>query len=294
MTALTVSRSLTAEQATGVLAIIDTVTDFDGRRPISDDTALRLTGDLTDEPVYHVLAEHDGDLAGYAILTPTSGPHEMVAEIAVAPSARHHHLGHALVAKLTELAPGKATTLWAHGHEAPAAALAESMGFRRSRVLHQLRRPLAGLPERPWPTGYTLRTYRPTDDAAVLAVNAAAFVDLPDQASWTLDDLAARRAQEWFDPDGFFLAQAPDHLAGFHWTKRHPGNLGEIYVLAVAPTDQGRGLAAALAVRGLEYLAAQGCTDAMLYVDETNQSALRLYERLGFTAYDVSVLYLQT
>ena len=49
----------------------------------------------------------------------------------------------------------------------------------------------------------------------------------------TQADLAARIAEPWFDPAGFFVALRGDTMVGFHWTKHHPGRLGEVYVLGV-------------------------------------------------------------
>jgi len=75
---------------------------------------------------------------------------------------------------------------------------------------------------------------------------------------WTLADLAAREAEEWFDPAGFFLAQRGGDLLGFHWTKIHSDGVGEVYVLGIDPSAQGLRLGPALLVRGLEYLAGRG------------------------------------
>ena len=48
---------------------------------------------------------------------------------------------------------------------------------------------------------------------------------------------------------------------------------------------------AALLLAGLHHLRAQGLTQAMLYVDSDNRSAISLYESLGFTRWDTDVLY---
>ena len=44
-------------------------------------------------------------------------------------------------------------------------------------------------------------------------------------------------------------------LLGFHWTKVHSADLGEVYVVGVDPAAQGRGLGATLTLVGLHHLA---------------------------------------
>jgi mycothiol synthase len=120
-------------------------------------------------------------------------------------------------------------------------------------------------------------------------VNSAAFVDHPEQGAWTRSDLEAREREPWFDPSGFLMAWRDAELAGFHWTKVHSDGVGEVYVIAVAPSAQGTGLGAVLLLRGLALLQARGCTEVMLYVDGYNTGAMRLYERYGFAAYDLDI-----
>jgi mycothiol synthase len=114
-----------------------------------------------------------------------------------------------------------------------------------------------------------------------------------------------REAEPWFDPAGFLLAVArsdehgEDTLLGYHWTKVHPATatdpaLGEIYVLGVDPDGHRRGLGSALSVAGLRHLKEQGLTTAMLYVDEDNTAAVKLYERLGFGVHATDVQYQRT
>jgi ribosomal-protein-alanine N-acetyltransferase len=57
----------------------------------------------------------------------------------------------------------------------------------------------------------------------------------------------------------------------------------EILMVAVAPSEQGRGLAGRLLARHLSRLAARGAKRVFLEVDEGNQPALKLYSRAGFT-----------
>jgi mycothiol synthase len=144
-----------------------------------------------------------------------------------------------------------------------------------------------------------------------VAVNAAAFADLPDQGSWTIDDLRVRESEPWFDPAGFLLAEreSDGELLGFHWTKVHgevrtddaPAGegahahdpIGEVYVLGVAPAAHGTGLGTALTLAGLRYLRARGLDQAMLYVDEANPRAIGLYRKMGFARWSTDVCFLR-
>jgi mycothiol synthase len=67
--------------------------------------------------------------------------------------------------------------------------------------------------------------------------------------------------------------------------------IGEVYVVGVDPAERGTGLGRALTVIGLRYLRSRGLFQVMLYVDETNIAAIRLYESLGFTHWDTDVMF---
>ena len=195
--------------------------------------------------------------------------------------------------------------VWAHGAASPVNAAAEQTGFRPVRSLLQLRRPLAGtdgpdLGDLSGPPGVTLRSFVPgADDAGWLAVNAAAFAHHPEQGGWTQADLADRLAADWFDPAGFLLAERDGELIGFHWTKVHPAAsgpageltpaMGEVYVLGVAPAAQGLHLGSLLLRAGLAHLRGLGLTTVLLYVDESNTAAVRLYRNLGFETFTTDV-----
>ena len=70
----------------------------------------------------------------------------------------------------------------------------------------------------------------------------------------------------------------------------HPA-IGEVYVVGVTPAAQGTGLGKALTVAGIRHLQHQGLHAVMLYVDADNIPAVSLYRRLGFTRWDVDVMY---
>ncbi len=287
----------------------------DGTGPVSEDVRLTLRPDQQVGSGRHLLAvaapgaEVSGPrraIVGYAHLG--GAPDSRQAEVVVHPGHRRQGIGRALATALTEALgdPPARLDVWAHGDLPPAAALAARLGFARTRVLFQLRRPLgagAPLPEPHLPAGVTVRAFVPgRDDEAWLAVNAAAFADHPEQGRWTLDDLALRRAEPWFDPRGFFVAERDGRLVGFHWTKVHevdetpppgtrPGPIGEVYVVGVLPGAGGAGLGRALTLIGLRHLQAEGLAAVLLYVDEDNERAVRMYTGLDFTVHTRDVSY---
>jgi mycothiol synthase len=263
-----------------------------------------------------VLTE-DGEVAGYAYLDPPAADAEVSGELMIHPDRRRRGLGRTLAAQVTAAAAGHALRLWAHGDLPGAAALARAEGFERFRALWQLRRPLREPPGPPLaqpalPAGRTLRTFVPgQDEDEWLALNARAFAKHPEQGGWTRHDLELREREPWFDPAGFFIATKDGVMTGFHWTKVHPPEpgtgpagtaspgapglespgLGEVYVVGVDPAEQGSGLGRALTLAGLHHLRNRGVDQAMLYVDEDNIPAIRMYEALGFTRAKVDAMY---
>ena len=301
-----------------MLALSRAASDADGAYPLSEHVVLHLRHG-GDAPAVHLIARNGGgQLVGYAHLDTTDVVEGPSAELIVHPMQRRRGLGRALVTATMRVAderdPRGRLRLWAHGDHPSANALALSLGFERARVLWQMRRSLfAEVPAPELPAGVALRPFRPgEDDQAWLEVNARAFADHPDQGRWTLNDLRIRMAEPWFDPVGFLLAvQADDgRLLGFHWTKVHgevhhcasragaPAHhhepIGEVYVLGVDPSAHGKGLGVVLTLAGLRHLRAQGLDQAMLYVDESNVRAARLYAKLGFARWSTDVAFRRT
>ena len=302
-----VRQRLARHEVAAILTLIGDATDTDGVAPLSEHVRLHLRrgGDVQD---YNLLAWSGDELAGYAHLDPTDAVEGASGEVVVASAHRGSGIGTALVTKLEELGDTGRLRLWAHGMHPAAERLARRMGFERIRALWQMRRSLyVPLPPVELPPDISVRTFVPgQDEEEWIRVNNAAFRDHPDQGRWTVEDLRMREAESWFDPRGFFLAERDGELVAFHWTKvhgvldhdhDHDGGhhehdpIGEVYVVGVHPSVQGQRLGPAMTLVGLHHLRGRGLGEAMLYVDEANTNAIRVYERLGFTRYDTDVLF---
>ncbi|WP_086665520.1 mycothiol synthase [Lentzea kentuckyensis] len=280
---------LTTDLAAEAGQLLAAAESTDGVAPVGEAVRLRMRPGATGSR--HLLARLDGELAGYAHvdLIGDSGGHQ-VAEFAVHPKYRHQGVGEALVTAL----PQESLRIWAHGGHPDAEKLAAKLGFRKVRELLRMRlRVESDLPEAKLPEGITIRPFVPgKDEAAVVYVNHRAFDWHPEQGSMSIEDVRAKEDEDWFDPEGFLLAfDADEKLAGFHWTKVHTPDLGEVYVVGVDPSSQGGGLGRALTVAGLRHLREQGVKEVMLYVESDNVAAVRVYTKLGFTLWDADVQY---
>jgi mycothiol synthase len=294
---------LSPGRAAEVLELAEAARRADGVAPLSEQALLHVRHGGAEQARDLVLTA-DGTVAGYAHLDAgePDADADMSGEMVVHPSYRRRGFGTALVTALIESAGGRGLRLWAHGDLPAASALALSAGFTRVRALWQMRMSLAGpapaaVISPVFPAGVTVRTFRPGEDEEDwLGVNRRAFAHHPEQGSWTRQDLKLREAEPWFDPAGFFLAERDGRVIGFHWTKVHPAEgdappIGEVYVVGVDPGQQGGGLGRALTLAGIAHLRDRGLGQVMLYVDEENTPAVRMYTSLGFRRWHVDVMY---
>lgn len=174
-------------------------------------------------------------------------------------------------------------------------ALAVELGLTQTRELHQMRLPLPHATPPPLDVARRCRAFVPgQDEEAWLRVNGRSFASHREQGDQTMEGLLALQREPWFDPTGFLLHEAAGRIDGFCWTKVHAHHeppLGEIYVIGVDPDAVGTGLGRALVLTGLDHLHAEGLTEAMLYVDDDNGPAMRLYRTLGFVTVGRNLLF---
>ena len=298
---------LNPTQQTQVLALIAAASDRDGVPPVSEHVLLHLRhgGDKADT---HFIAENNGVVVGYAHLDLTDQVEGPSAELVVHPDHRKQGIGQSLLVAVQARAGAK-LRLWSHGDLMGAKNIAEKSGFTRARTVIQMRRSLNDpIPE--LSKEVTIRNFLPSiDNEEWIALNNRAFANHPEQGNWSARDLDIRTKEEWFDPQGFLIAEENGEMTGFCWTKIHGGHthkhshsepehdhdpIGEIYIMGVDPKFAGKGIGKAVTIAGLRHMRYQGIFSAMLYVDADNTSAIKLYQSLGFTEWGRDVLYRYT
>ncbi|GAA1799133.1 mycothiol synthase [Leucobacter iarius] len=275
-----------------VRALLDAAERADGAAPVSDQAVAGAAQGHRRVLAFGADPETSPEAVGIV------GAGEL--DLVVRPDARGRGVATAALAELLELpeASGELRA-WVHGSNPAAEALLGAAGFAPVRSLHLMTLDPARLPQdSPDPAapiraaGFASPATDPADAAQLaerVRVNARAFADHPEQGAMTADDFALLAREPWFAADDVLLAAdaslpgAP--LAGFAWVKtvRGGGEVEcELYVLGVDPAYAGRGLGRALLDATLARMAAHRPHRVSLYVDGTNERAIRLYERAGF------------
>ena len=269
-----------------LIDFVEQVTASEGARPLSD----HLWLDLNSDPSRGFIAVTVADPTGILAMVQISAANDSSSIEAVvrpdvddAGSVRDDAVETALDAFRHD--GGGGLFWWVDDANDRDRSLAERIGLAPDRQLYEMRLALP-LEQR---ATVTTRSFVPgTDDQAWITVNNRAFHDHGEQGGWTTATLAGRLTEPWFDPDGFRLHEIDGRLAAFCWTKLHHDQnpvLGEIYVIAVDPDFHGRGLGKQLTLAGLDSIASNGVSTAMLYVDAHNETAVGLYQRLGFAVH---------
>ena len=303
-------QKLSDTQQEAVLKLIAGTTAFDNTPPIAEHILLHLRhgGDKADS---HLLVEQENQVIGYAHLDQTDLVAGPSVELVVDPKFRGAGVGRQLLSKAIEIC-GKELRLWVHGDQPAANALATSFGFEKIRTVLQMSRALTDIQQLPdlgidVGKDIVIRSFLPgIDSDAWLSLNNKVFKKHPEQGNWQLTDLNIRINEEWFDEQGFFLAEINNKIIGSTWTKIHGSHthqhegeieshahpaIGEIYITAVDQEYSGRGIGKVLTITALNYLKYQGLSNAMLYVDFDNKAALNLYQSLGFNQSGMDILY---
>lgn len=274
----------------GLDDLVASCTAADDHAPFGEHTLLMLHGQRQ-VPHARLACYADGALAGHAVLC--EGLQAWYLELAVHPKHRGRGHGTLLVqAAQAHVAShgGGQVRSWAHTGGPAAGRLAR--GWSPSRTLQVLDRQLvAPLPAPAVPQGLVLRTLDTRSDAdrdAWLALSNAAFAGHPENGGWDRTEVDWRMQAGWTSGGCFpVLQDTSGRLVAGVWTKLEDVRFGELYVVAVAPEHQARGLGRVVVAEALRLLARHGWDRAVLYVDADNAAGLALYAQAGFALHHV-------
>ncbi|MBM7051884.1 mycothiol synthase [Rothia sp. ZJ1223] len=318
--------ALTPEQLKKFETFVADVTAHDGTSPFSEQTLVTLRRCAQDDTgvarLFTVTDDRGQILGAWVVVTPTQESPGII-EGAAHPAQR----GCGIASQITDFIFTKVLTqndlaqytAWVHQVQKDddgslqdiAAYLTKKHGLAPVRELHKMALELTddsvhtirvAHENTQLPPGVTLRTFAgDSDELAWLTLNAAAFADHPEQGKLTRDDLTERINSNWYQAEGFFIAEAPNGLAGYHWTKipvpAAESPEGEVYAVGVSPAWQGKKLGKALTLAGIDYLTrasaptGEKLSRIVLYVDAENLPAMGLYRSLGFTDLSVDRMY---
>ncbi len=264
----------TRPDAAAIDRFLEEVAEVDGHPPLSGnklamiDAGSDRVGVWRDSEgicVVGVAAHHIGD-------------DHWAVEAALAPRRRGSAGEEAAIRNSAALVPdGEHHTLWAFRSRQIEAA--NRLGYVEARSVLRMSAPMADV-ARVRSSGISIVPMTEADVDAIVAINNRAFADHPEQASMTRESFGVLSRSTWFDPDGVAVARRGG-VVGFCVTKAEGSGVGEVYLLAVDPNSAGCGYGAMLASAGFEWLARRGATTASVWVDSTNQGAIRVYRRLG-------------
>lgn len=187
----------------------------------------------------------------------------------------------------------------AHGN-AGAQALLAAAGYRQVRSVIQMAKPLeapAGAPALPPPAEITYAPTAPPPAGITLApldlpadarelhlADTASFAGNADFEPSSFESFDEEHLRSpYLDPDLSRVARRGDAIAGFALCRQQPEASGYVDLLAVDPSERGRGLGTSLLLTAFECFARAGLRDAWLDVASDNPRGLRLYDRAGMS-----------
>lgn len=149
-------------------------------------------------------------------------------------------------------------------------------GFELLERLHLLSCRLDEAATGPVQSPARVRPGRRWHDDAALEVDRRAFTGF-----WRFDKLALKEAKTATPSRRFRVAKVDRAVIGYAVTGR-AGGRGYLQRLAVDPSVQGRGVGSMLVHDSLDWLRRRGVDESLVNTQETNETALALYERLGY------------
>ena len=247
---------------------------------------LRQPGRLAEEDC--LLASSGDVLLGYMLVNQERPIKRVVLEGGVLPAHRRKGVGTRLFDWALE-SGRRANASIAHvaalEGDAEQIAFLEGRGFALVRHHDQVRWTGDAVPEANLPQGFSFRPFRPGDEAALTAVQNAAFSNQWGFSPNTVEQVAYSVHMSRSEPEGVALLLAGDEVAGYCWTQttfEATDIVGSVLMVGVHPKHQGKGLGRAVLLSGMRSLLERGIQVIELTVDRDNLAATELYASVGY------------
>jgi ribosomal protein S18 acetylase RimI-like enzyme len=158
-------------------------------------------------------------------------------------------------------------------------------GYQHVRSVIQMAQTTAAAVPAPPPAGITLAALDlPADARALHLADTASFAGNADYEPSSFESFELEHLRSpYVDRELSRVARRGESIAGFTLCRRSPEGSGYVDLLAVDPSERGRGLGTSLLLTAFEAFARAGLRDASLDVASDNPRGLRLYHRAGMS-----------
>jgi mycothiol synthase len=261
-----------------ITSFLEQLTLADGTPPLSEAKLSVLSDDERT-----LIVEEDGQIVAVAVAAHhghADGTGHWSVECALAVGLRFREFEDRLLRSALDLVPPVGqVTVWSHRRSLDKALVGAGFGITRELGYLSIHLPIGGEVET-----ISTRPFAMDDTAEILDLNRVAFASHREASSLDEHQFHQLLGQLGMGPADLLVLEEFGEIRGFCWTRVHDNGNGEIYRIAVSPQNQGRGVGRMLLLAGFDHLARRGKTsNGVLWVDLSNEKALRLYEGIGMT-----------
>jgi mycothiol synthase len=197
----------------------------------------------------------------------------------------------------------KLVDAWAQSDREGCIHIFESFGFKRIRITSMMKKSLNEIPSDIGENKeISIREMRLRDNDEIVLLNRLdneAFKEHFNYRPRTIEETKYMLLEmPWFQENAYF-AIMDNQPVGYTVIGIDEGlnnekgvKYGWILDIGVLKPNRRKGIGASLMLKGMRMLKAQGMDDALLYVDDMNETkAIKLYEKLGFKALRKNLIY---
>lgn len=260
-------------------------------------------GEMLSQPGCHpeqhcFVAEADGILTGYMLVTYEQPISRAVGSGGVLQDHRGNGIGRALLSSAIEHSANLGVDVLhvetsACSHDAQ--HILTSEGFVVVKQFWQMRWEDHPIPDVSLPSDFAVRPLiAGQDDEALTFLQNTAFGENWGFSPNTVEQIRARIHQNMGGPEGILLITECGKPAAYNWTMLAvdgANSTGRISMTGVHPNYRGRGLGRAVVAAGIAHLVHRGAAAVELEVDSDNTPARELYLKLGFQRVSKTIWY---